>query len=400
MNTVNIRRFQGFCNREFGLREIEQQIIEEKVKKPQIKTETIFNSGFMMGILGSGSFLKFDQMARKKAMKRLLKRKKSKVAVSDTELIRRLGGFQTKEIEEGLIEIVMKAQEMNLMKVKLPGGESLRIGSIDGTEFGKFKRSCFQMLGEVNLFMAMEEIEKRGKELPSSKRLLIRLRNKFGKGFVDIILADALYGNQPYIDTCTEELGIDAVVKIREKDEETRKLDIIKEVDMIVAHYQETKGNVVGVEHIRGTDVNRLVEYEAWAVSDLYNLGTVKPLKVAKVVEEEIKSEKKSTYYVITTRQSLKVEQLRQLGHDRWSIENNGFKAFNAQVKSKRVYTDDEKVFEPLYLIFMMAFDLLLIYYHLFGDLLKQLYPGARLTLAFLVSELYDSIIILYYDSS
>jgi len=79
MNTVNIRGFQGFCNREFGLREIEQQIIEEKVKKPQIKTETIFNSGFMMGILGSGSFLKFDQMARKKAMKRLLKRKKSLV---------------------------------------------------------------------------------------------------------------------------------------------------------------------------------------------------------------------------------------------------------------------------------------------------------------------------------
>jgi len=46
--------------------------------------------------------------------------------------------------------------------------------------------------------MAMKKIEKRGKELPTSKALLKKLKEELGKGFVDYLLTDALYANQPH----------------------------------------------------------------------------------------------------------------------------------------------------------------------------------------------------------
>jgi len=221
--------------------------------------------------------LQLDQKARKKQVRRLLKRKNRKVAVSDTEMRWRLEKFETEGLEKGLKEIVLKAQERGLMKVKLPGGKKVKIGSIDGTEFGIFKRSCFQMLGEVNLFMAMKKIEKRGKELPTSKALLKELKEELGKGFVDYLLTDALYANQPHIDLCTEELGVHSIVKITEKGGKEIRLDIIKDAKRIFARYEETGGKVEGVEYIKGIDSDRLVQYETWTVGDLYNLGTKKP---------------------------------------------------------------------------------------------------------------------------
>jgi len=192
---------------------------------------------------------------------------------------------------------------------------------------------------------------------------------------------------------------VHSIVKITEKDGKEIRLDIIKDAKRIFARYEETGGRVAGVEYIKGIDSDRLVQYEVWTVGDLYNLGTKRPLKVAMVVEKHLKTFETSVFYVLSTDQQLTPEQLRELAHARWSIENSGFKMFNSVVKSKRIYTHDEKVFEPLYLIFMMAFNLLLIYYYLYESDLLQLYPGVKLTLALMISELYDSIIVLYNSS-
>jgi len=55
-------------------------------------------------------------------------------------------------------------------------------------------------------------------------------------------------------------------------------------------------------------------------------------------------------------------EQLRELGHIRWRIENNGFKQLNAQTNCDHVYTHDAHSFEALMLLIFISWNLLLLF--------------------------------------
>ena len=54
-------------------------------------------------------------------------------------------------------------------------------------------------------------------------------------------------------------------------------------------------------------------------------------MKVAHVKESYIKEDREEDFWVLTTDGSLSGLQMRESGHIRWRIENNGFKAFDAQ---------------------------------------------------------------------
>jgi len=81
-------------------------------------------------------------------------------------------------------------------KCSLRAGK-LRLGILDGSSFGRFQASCFEVVGPVSLMVDLEPIPKTGKELPSSYALLRRLTTVFGSAFVDLILGDGLYINAP-----------------------------------------------------------------------------------------------------------------------------------------------------------------------------------------------------------
>ena len=52
-------------------------------------------------------------------------------------------------------------------KYQLHSGKR-RIGIIDGSGFGRFLASCFEIVGPTSLMVGLEPIKKRGKELPAS----------------------------------------------------------------------------------------------------------------------------------------------------------------------------------------------------------------------------------------
>ena len=45
------------------------------------------------------------------------------------------------------------------------------------------------------------------------------------------------------------------------------------------------------------------------------------------------------TFWVVTSASYLIPEELRELAHLRWDVENNGFKAANQTVVTKRIYS-------------------------------------------------------------
>ncbi len=68
-------------------------------------------------------------------------------------------------------------------------------------------------------------------------------------------------------------------------------------------------------------------------------------------VEEFLRDKSLGTFYVFTTDKELSPERFRNLGHQRWYIENNGFKLLNSQVNNKKYHLDNEVVYQNKLLI-------------------------------------------------
>ncbi len=102
------------------------------------------------------------------------------------------------------------------------------------------------------------------------------------------------------------------------------------------------------------------------------------------MTEDYIKEEKHEDFWVLSTDESLSGLQMREGGHIRWTIENNGFKALDEQTNCDHVYTHDAHTFLALMLMIFMGWDLFLLF-NLEG--IRKAYEYVKWTLDFL-SEL------------
>ena len=69
------------------------------------------------------------------------------------------------------------------------------------------------------------------------------------------------------------------------------------------------------------------------------------------------------TFWVVTSASYLIPEELRELAHLRWDVENNGFKAANQTVVTKRIYSHNPHVQAAVLLILLTVCNLLLLFY-------------------------------------
>jgi hypothetical protein len=131
-------------------------------------------------------------------------------------------------------------------------------------------------------------------------------------------------------------------------------LDIIRDAEGIFLspHLRDE------IEYVEGEDKGRGCRYRVYCCGGFSYQDLDFTLKVA-LVEEERKGGERGRFYVISTWEGLTAWELRELGHLRWEIENNGFKALNQLTNCDHVYTHDRNAFEALMLIFFMVWDCL-----------------------------------------
>jgi hypothetical protein len=242
-------------------------------------------------------------------------------------------------------------------KVSLPQAGRLKMGVVDGTCFGPLYASAFSQPGEVDMPLDLEPIEKQGKELAASTRLLKRLVQRYGMGFVDLLVGDGLYAYREFFRFCRQSLGCDGVVKTDEK-----RLDVIQDAEGLFQAYPGLKD---GIDYAEGVDEARGKGYQVWAASHFEWAGLEYPLRIAKVVEVVLKGKKKGqeeTFYVLTTHAGLSARDLREVAHLRWHVENNTFKALNEQCHTKHGYVRDAKGMQGVLLILFVAFILIQAY--------------------------------------
>lgn len=148
------------------------------------------------------------------------------------------------------------------------------------------------------------------------------------------------------------------------------------------------------IEHEEGFDPERWCKYKVFAVEGLHFEGVEFPMKVAMVEEyyPKRKRNKEVKFFVITTFEELSAMEMRELGHLRWRIENNGFRALNDQTNCKHVYTHDENAFDALMMILFIAWNLLNAFVEsLDKEELRKVFGKVKFTLRFFSSLLLRS---------
>ena len=227
-----------------------------------------------------------------------------------------------------------------------------------------------------------------GHELATSEAVLRRLFYQFHDlegGLADIVLGDGLYITQKMLKFCRYELGTHLLVKTTELDS----LLILKDAEALF----NAKGEMArSVERHRGIDAQRGLSYEIWAASGFEHTGFEEKLKVARVRIEPLKGEDAAeTFWVITTDTTLSGQDMRELAHRRWTIENHGFRALNDAMNSKHVWTrgkNSEDIFEVLMLMMILSFMLVVAYHaQVDKDTLWEKFRLRRLTLRHLAEE-------------
>jgi hypothetical protein len=348
---MNIGAYKKYCTEIFGIETWDGKI-RDKRKRPVISNGQIFHGICQMPVLGQGSFLAWDEFAKTPEARKWHGSNRAMVA-SDSSLERIAGGMERRGIEEIGYEVTDKADEQALWDTKLPSGKKLRLGIVDGHHAGGIWASVLAVSGKSDGVVDLERYPKRGCELEASRTVLKRAFGKLGKGFFGIVAGDGLYATKEDFQLCLDH-GSHLLVKT---DEET--LTVIQDAKHLFRVSYADK--LEGVFQQKGQDPKRCVDYEVMWAEGFEWQGHL--LTAAWVKEWALNSKtgivEHTEFWVLTTATGFTGENLRELAHLRWEIENNIFKRLSYLIGSKRTWSHKPNVMETLLRIWMIGLTLL-----------------------------------------
>lgn len=345
-------------------------------KKPRIRLETIIGSMMLLPLAGARSFLNIDLLLRGDAGRYFDE------SVSDTHLIRVIKELSLDELRATNRRVF----EMDPSTYRLESGRELRVGLVDGTSLNKQLMSALQAVrNDANRTLVdFEPSPGTGHELKTSATLIERIAQKGSSYKWDLIGADGLYMTQHHFKQCLD-LGVDFFVKSKEEG-----LIIFQEARAL---FQQRHLYPKDIEFVEGVEEKRGIRYQTFAASGFSFEGVDCLLRVAMITETSIATGETETFFVVTSRDDLTALELRELGHLRWSIENNGFKLFNSLSSSKHGYVKDEAASLRLVFLLAIGFNSLLLFLHRKWNEIEKHWRKAKMTLRHITRHLLDRLL-------
>lgn len=274
------------------------------------------------------------------------------------------------------------------------------IAFVDGSGLSGRLYSCLCFMtryGDV-LMVDCEEIEKRGKELIASEAVIKRCCDYLGKGRIKLLLADMLYFNERFWQLHRNGYIEELLIKYTPDPQKGflkpyRK--ILHYVEALRDLYEEAEESKKSREKLyrmnfrfcNGYDPDKCVHYDIWYAG---NNELDNRYAVARVVESDNTGTTLHDFYVITTDKQLAARRMRELGHQRWYIENDGFKRLNAHLSSKRIWSKHATVMSNLIQIWMTAVSLLVLFCRENRHHIKRHYNQVKVTNDFLIRILIE----------
>ena len=158
------------------------------------------------------------------------------------------------------------------------------------------------------------------------KRLIERLKKRHGH-FADVIVADALYLNAPFINTLKEN-GLEWVIRLKDE----RRM-IFQNAERLFKQDEGKKASFwKGKKKI-----------EVWDLSGFKMEGCPYKLRVVRYHEqwEENGKERERFMWLVTTLEAADYRVLWEMMHRRWDIEENGFHQLKTYYHAKHCYCRD-----------------------------------------------------------
>ena len=348
---MNIVKFQDYSKENFGAMNWGEKV-EDKRKRPVIPTVQIFESLVQMPVFGQKTLLELDGFLRTPEARKLHGSDRKRVA-SDSTVERVTEGLDRKSVQRIGYDMIDRGDEDHLWDLKLPSGKKLRLGIVDGHWAGGVWASVLAIAGKTDGVVDLERYPGRGHELEASRRVLKRAFENLGKGFFGIVGGDGLYATKDDFQLALD-CGSHLLVKT---DEET--LTVVQDAKYLFQRPHRAK--LEGVFCQKGYDRKRQKDYEVTLAEGFEWQGLT--LMVAWVQEWELNAQtglvEQTQFFVLTTATGLMGEDLRELAHLRWEIENNIFKRLNFLVGSKRPWSRKAKVMEMFLRAWMIGLTLL-----------------------------------------
>ena len=163
-------------------------------------------------------------------------------------------------------------------------------------------------------------------ELTGGKRLIEQLKKRHGH-FADVIVADALYLNAPFINTLKEN-GLEWVIRLKDE----RRM-IFQNAERLFKQDEGKKASFwKGKKKI-----------EVWDLSGFKMEGCPYKLRVVRYHEqwEENGKETERFMWLVTTLEAADYRVLWEMMHRRWDIEENGFHQLKTYYHAKHCYCRD-----------------------------------------------------------
>lgn len=324
--------------------------------QPQVSAAVVFLAVVFQAVFGLRSLLRLDQWLRWPLAKALVGSRRAQAA-SDTTLLRVVSAWQMRPLREAAAAWHRWLQQQGWARTRLSSGRQVALVIVDGTCCGGWWGCLLGFCGAVYHVVDVQRSRGRGHELAASRRLVGRVVKRLGPGFATHLLYDGLMAVREDFRRAIEEWGLHLVVKTREQS-----LEIVESSRAVWSVMSAEALRRAGVEVVRGVDAGRAVEYVIYAQSGIRWEGLKYPLVLAWVRETYLKGPRagpSEEFWVISTDQSLRAGELRELAHGRWAIENNGFKELNARAGSKYAYLKDLKAKTALVLMWELGAALL-----------------------------------------
>ena len=183
--------------------------------------------------------------------------------------------------------------------------------------------------------------EKDEGELTGGKRLIERLRKRHGH-FADVIVADALYLNAPFINTIKEN-GLETVIRLKDE-----KRLIFQDAE---GFFNQGEGKARSFQRGKKT-------VEVWDLSGFEIENCPYRLRVVKYHEMWLENGKEAErwMWLVTTLEQTAPEILWEMMNRRWDIEENGFHQLKTYYHAKHCYchTAVEVIFNLMIIGFNM----------------------------------------------
>lgn len=381
--------------------------LRDRRQRPQIPTSNVWLSGFLMFVLRLKSLNGLEQELRRA---RHLESFVGKPKPSADTIGRAYSEFDCATLRRMKVEINRRAWRRKAMHTRV--GESYRVVATDGHELWTSRSRCCQdcLVREVTVgkknkkrkvkeyyhrvvvaqwvgvtppgIVDLELVRSGEGEVVAAKRLLDRVFLNYSR-LIDVITADALYLEAPFISTVLD-AGKHFVIVMKQE-----KRDLYQDADRLRA--------VLKPRIIK----ERPKTIQMWDIPELTSFGTLgKAVRVVWAEEQTTKQkiiggnpaevQEEETWIWVTDFPTNVVPacKIRQWGHDRWNLENRGFNELVNLWHMDHCFIHHITAIEALLLTLSLAFLLTYLFYE------RNLKPSARrfMTRLAMASRLFEDL--------